>query len=215
MSEQITTVLNVQSTSATSITIPAGAQAGDLAILTRVGFTNNTQVTPTGWTLIASYTGLTPINYVYYRILQTGDASTAVTLSPSQTSPFNEMTIFRRAAGAGGAITSVTISDLTTIVNTSGIQTQTLNMPTGLSIAMACQAVTDANFHTSFSYFTGGMAGVGNVEPSGVFQSTVNPRSSLTRFRIYDQTPVAPQVLATTRIAYGGTVSHAFAIKVT
>jgi len=215
MSEQITTVTNLQNTNNGSVVIPGSAQAGDLAILTRGGGTNNVQVTPAGWTLIDGYTGLTPINYVWYRILQAGDAGTSITVTPAiTTNPFNELTIFRRTVAAGGPISSVSISSLSKIVNTSGIQTQTLNMPSGLSIAMACQAVTDLSFHQSFSYFTGGMAGVGNVEPSAVFPSSPATRLLMTRFRIYDKTPVASQVQATTQIVYGGTVSIAFAIGV-
>lgn len=211
MSQQLTTVINAQTTGALSISIPASAQAGDLAILTRTGFTAGAQTTPTGWTLVSGYSALTPINFVWYRILQAGDPGTAVSFSPSVTTPFNEMTIFRRASGA---ITSVTVSDISQIVNTSGIQTQTLNIPTGLSIAFQCAAVTDNNFHSSFSYFTGGRAGTGNVEPSAMFRPVIQTRYSLTRFRIYDQPPSPAGVLATSRIAYGGTVSIAFMVKV-
>jgi hypothetical protein len=213
MSEQLTTVINTQTVSTTSITIPASAQAGDLAVLIRSGFTSGAQSTPTGWTQIATYTALTPVFTAWYRILQSGDAGSTVTFT-TQTIPFAEMTLFRKASGT---VSSVTVSSVSQLINTSGLQQQNLTIPSKLSIAFGCAAVTDANLHTSLLYLTGGLAGSGNKEPSALFPVGTQPRYSFMRFSIYDVgvPAVAPQVTVNSNILIGGAVVFAFVIEVT
>lgn len=85
---------------ASSATVPTGAQAGDLLFLCLVtGTASTTLAVPTGFTSVITYT--TAI--ICYRVMQAGDSSFA--LSPSCG---YEMMAFRKSSGAISVITSAT-----------------------------------------------------------------------------------------------------------
>lgn len=209
MSQRITTVINSQDTGSANTQIPVTALPGDLAILARAGNSNTgVQATPAGWTLITSYTPLTPVLDIWYRILQAGDAGTSVSFT-SQASAFTEMTLFRKASGV---ITQVTINSATTAVNGGSVSYQMPNSP-NTCIIFACAATPNALMHSSNLYFSGGLSGsAGTIEPSAVFNSALQTRFMFTRFRIYDvpppaDSPVYVRELATPQAAVVSAIS--------
>jgi hypothetical protein len=186
MSQNITTVINNQDTGSANTQIPVTALPGDLAILARAGNSNTgVQATPAGWTLITSYTPLTPVVNIWYRILQAGDAGSSVSFT-SQASAFTEMTLFRKASGV---ITGVTINSATTAVNGGSVAYQMPNS-SNTCIIFGCAATPAADMHSSNLYFSGGISGnASTIEPSAVFKSALQARFLFTRFRIYDVLP--------------------------
>ena len=189
MSSVLTTVIETQSSTSGSITIPASAQAGDLAVLLNEHESGGTQSNPTGWTRIVNQETTAPVMTIWYRLLQSGDANTTVTMTTG-TSPSSEMILFRKSSGT---ISSVTVSG-GTIVN-SGVQitSQTQNVSTAIAtfIAFGAFGSTAALGSSSDMYFTGGFAGTGNVEPAAVFTGANGDtsRQAFMRFRIYDTEP--------------------------
>ena len=128
MSRGITTVIETQSATS-SITIPASALAGDLAVLMNMSETVATQSDPSGWTRIINLQLDTPVMTVWYRILQSGDANTAVTMT-SGTSQSAEMLVFRKAFGT---ISSVNAANATVSNSLGSITSQV--KPASTSIA--------------------------------------------------------------------------------
>jgi hypothetical protein len=190
MSEVITTVIETQSSSATTITIPASAQAGDLAVLSNTRATG-VQSDPSGWTRIVNQETANPFMTVWYRIIQSGDAGTTVTFV-SGTAVSSEMILFRKSSGV---VPSVTVSG-GTIAQSAGIpasQSQSASTSTPTFIVFGVFATSAAQIASSDMYFTGGLAGSGNVEPSAAFTAPNGDltRQSFIRFRIYDKAPSA------------------------
>lgn len=187
MSSVITTVIETQS-QATTITIPASAAAGDLAVLLNMHESTGAQSTPSGWTQIINQESNSPVLSVFYRILQSGDPGSSVTVTTG-TSPSVEMIVFRKSSGT---ISSVNVKGATIVYSASSIPTQIQKVqsekPTFIVFGAFAEATTQ--ICSTDMYFTGGFAGSGNVEPSAVFSENgdVN-RQGYMRFRIYDTLP--------------------------
>jgi hypothetical protein len=191
MSSVITTVIETQASTGTSITIPASAQAGDLAVLMNNVASLITPTNPSGWTRIINQNAAIPVMTVWYRILQSGDAGTTVTMTGG-TTPSTEMIVLRKASGS---ISSVSVSG-GTIQNAAGIpttQTQNASTATAPFIVFGCFSPNAGTTGTSDMYFTGGVAGSGNVEPSYAYSGLNGDtsREAFMRFRIYDTAPLA------------------------
>lgn len=189
MSEVITTVIETQSLTSGSITIPSSALAGDLAVLCNAHGTVAAQSNPSGWIRIVNQEASTPVLTVWYRIIQSGDAGASVTMTGGS-SPSSEIILFRKATGT---VSSVTVSG-GTIQQSASIpttQTQTISSATPPFIAFGVAATSITSVGSSDMTFTGGVAGTGNVEPSGVFTGTNgdSSREAFMRFRIYDAAP--------------------------
>lgn len=185
MSQIITTAIETQSSSNT-ITIPASAQAGDLAVLMATNITVGAQSDPSGWTRIVNQEAASPVLTVWYRIIQSGDASTTVTTTGGSTDSL-EMVLLRKATGA---ISSVTVSG-ETIQQSTGVpstQVQSASTATNPFIVFGVYACGIAVLSSFSMYFTGGIAGSGNVEPSYSYSgdSGDSSRIGFMRFRIYD-----------------------------
>jgi len=114
-------------TNTPNVTIPASAQAGDVAIIVDNEDTAGTLSAPSGWTLIRSDSVFSNITgTTYYRILQAGDAGTTVTSTDgTTTNHFMLCAVFRPNAGT---ITGVTINDSAGLATTGNPGTQTLSM---------------------------------------------------------------------------------------
>lgn len=189
MSSVLTTVIETQSSTSGSITIPSSAQSGDLAVLMNMHETIGSQTNPTGWTRIVNQEAASPVMTVWYRILQSGDANTAVTMTGG-TTPSSEMIIFRKSSGS---ISSVNVTG-GTIERSTGIPTtQTQNISTASKpfIAFGVLSSDVTTMGSSDIYFTGGIANSGNVEPSAVFTggNGDTTRQGCILFRIYDAAP--------------------------
>jgi hypothetical protein len=190
MSDIITTVIETQSSTSGSITIPASAQAGDLAVLINYNETIGAQSNPSGWTRIVNQEASVPVLTGWYRIIESGDAGTSVTVTGGS-SPSSEMILLRKASGAissvvasGGAIQRTTGTPPTTQVQSAS----TANIPFVVFGAFGATITATA---TSDMYFTGGAAGSGNIEPSYVYSggNGDTSRQAFMRFRIYDEAP--------------------------
>lgn len=190
MSEIITTVIEAQSSVSGSITIPASAQAGDLAVLMSMNESVGVQSDPSGWTRIVNQEASNPVMTVWYRIIQSGDAGTTVTMTGGL-APSSEMILFRKAVGT---ISSVTVSG-DTIQYSAGIptaQTQTVSTATPVFIAFGVFASNVEDIGSGDMYFTGGVAGGSRIEPSATFNENGDTtRQGFIRFRIYDKAPAA------------------------
>lgn len=190
MSKIIPTVIETQSATS-SITIPNSALSGDLAVLMNLSETVGAQSDPSGWTRIINQQASSPVMTVWYRILQSGDANTAVTMT-SGSSQSAEMLVFRKAAGI---ISSVNVSNATIDYSIGVVTTQvkTASTSTAPLIVFGAFAVDVTTVASSDMYFTGGLAGTGNVEPSGSFSggNGDTSRQGFMRFRIYDTAPSA------------------------
>lgn len=189
MSSVITTVIETQAGTPASITIPASAQAGDLAVLMNASGSLITPTDPSGWTRIINQNASVPVMTVWYRILQSGDAGTTVTMTGGSSASV-EMIVLRKASGS---ISSVSVSGGTIQYSATVPTTQTQNASTATApfIVFGCLATTTTTFCTSDMYFTGGVAGSGNVEPSYAYSGANgdSTREAFMRFRIYDTAP--------------------------
>lgn len=103
--------------STSSITIPASAQAGDIAILLdRAGNTSGTYptlVTPSGWTNLANttqqYAGSVSMRAaIAYKVLAAGEAGTSVTCTNAVNSNSKIMLVFRPSQATGWTISAST-----------------------------------------------------------------------------------------------------------
>lgn len=185
MSNVLTTVIETQSASST-LTIPSSAQAGDLAILMSTQAAANVSPTPTGWTTIFSQFSVGPSLVCWYRILQSGDAGAGVSVVQGSA----ELILFRKA---NGTVSSVNVSGATVQQSTSKLTTQTQSAASATApfIVIGAFASTAVTINSYDMYFTGGIAGSGNLEASAVFSNPngdVNRRGYM-RFRIYDEAP--------------------------
>jgi hypothetical protein len=192
MSDIITTVIETQSSTSGSITIPASAQAGDLAVLINYNQTDPppTQTDPSGWTRIVNQGTDVPGLVAWHRIIQSGDAGTSVTMVGG-TSPSSEMILLRKASGA---ISSVVASGGTierTIGTPPTTQVQSASGEYAPFVVFGALGATSTKTVTSDMYFTGGVAGSGNIEPSYVYSggNGDTSRQAFMRFRIYDEAP--------------------------
>lgn len=188
MSQIIPTVIESQVSTSNTLTIPASAQAGDLAVIARKSEETGAQSTPNGWTTITNQTAANPTLNIWYRILQSGDPGTTISLS-SKAGTNTSILCFRKASGT---VSSVSITGST--IQQSGFQldTQTQNISTATApfIAFGVFGAT-AEFTTSVMTFEGGVAGSGNIEPAAVINKVSGDaaREVFIRFRIYDEAP--------------------------
>ena len=214
MSRGITTVIETQSATS-SITIPASALAGDLAVLMNMSETVATQSDPSGWTRIINLQLDTPVMTVWYRILQSGDANTAVTMT-SGTSQSTEMLVFRKAFGT---ISSVNAANATVSNSLGSITSQVKPASTSIAplIVFGALAYEVSTMATSDMYFTGGLAGTGNTEPSVAFSggNGDTTRQGFMRFRIYDTAPSANVTVVSQRSPGGRQTMGSFILGVT
>lgn len=213
MSSVLTTVIETQSSTSGSITIPASAQAGDLAVLMNAHETIASQSNPTGWTRIVNQEAAVPTMTIWYRILQSGDANTAVTMTGG-VNPSSEMILFRKSSGT---ISSVTVSGATIVNSTTAVTSQTQNVSTATATFIAFGAFGSSSnvLNSSDMYFTGGSAGTGNAEPAAVFTGTNGDasRQAFMRFRIYDTAP-ATNLSVVNRRDTGNQTMASFIIQV-
>jgi len=200
MSEIVTGVIETQSSTSGTITIPLAALPGDLAVLSNMSATVGVQSDPAGWTRIVNQEAASPVMTVWYRILQAGDAGTTVTMTGG-TSPSSEMILLRKASGVVSSVTvggstitqsSALIADQTQTVSGVGVQT---------SVVFGVFASSASAIASSDMTFTGGLAGGSNSEPSAVFtgDNGDNTRQSFMRFRIYDAAPTDPVIVKNNR----------------
>jgi hypothetical protein len=199
MSEVITTVIETQSSTSGSITNRASAQAGDLAVLMNQSSTVGAQSNPSGWTRIVNEEANVPVLTVWYRIIQSGDAGASVTMTGGS-APSSEMILLRKASGT---ISSAAVSG-GTIQFSAGIpttQVQSATTATGPFVVFGAIAFNNNNIGSSDMYFTGGVAGSGNVEPAYVYTGANGDlsRQGFMRFRIYDEAPSADVSVVCTR----------------
>jgi hypothetical protein len=189
MSEVITGGLETQSETSGVITIPLAALPGDLAVITNMSETIGVQSNPAGWTRIVNQEAATPVMTCWYRIIQAGDAGTTVTMTGGSL-PSAELILLRRASGV---ISSVTVGGAT-IAQSSGMlsaQTQTVTGGYLASIVFGALSSTGTTFSSGDMFFTSGVSGVGDLEPSAVFTGANGDasRQVFMRFRIYDTPP--------------------------
>lgn len=210
MSEIFPTVIETQSDTNTP-TIPASAQAGDLAVLFYCLVQNIVQTDPTGWTRIAIVNDSVTSAGLWYRILQAGDAGTTVTMT-SGASPSAEMILFRKATGT---VSSVSVKEplMQRVLGSAGYSTvKTVSTGTGPLILIASRYFSQYTYTTSQLYFVGGHAGLTKVEPSAVFPNANGDptRQGFMRFRIYDQPPPANVTVSTFASIQTGCVGSCF-----
>jgi hypothetical protein len=200
MSNVLTTVIETQS-STSSITIPASAQAGDLAVLLNTTDNVTTQSNPSGWTRIVNQEAGDPILTMWYRILQSGDAGTSVTVTAGTLVQSVEMILFRKASGT---VSSVNVTGTAITRSNTVIASQTKNATGATAPFIVLAGYASWGGYTMGSadmYFFGGIAGTSNREPSAVFMGDNGDatRSGFMRFRIYDEAPSANVVVTNSR----------------
>lgn len=213
MSEVITTVIETQSSTSGSITIPASALAGDLAVLLNSHDAVGTQSDPSGWTRVVNSSAGASTQTIWYRILQSGDAGATVTMTGGA-NPSSEMILFRKGTGT---VSSVSVSGAT-IQTTSGTpttQTQSASTATSPFIVVAGFNRDNSDIFTADMNYYGGVAGSGNIEPSSVFNENGDTsRRGFLRFRIYDAAPLSDVNITALR-TLGQTTMSSFIIEVT
>lgn len=127
-------VITENSTDSPSITIPASAQSGDIAVL--FDSTAGTVSTiPSGWTAIIAENAVFELT-VSYRILQSGDAGTTVSGQNATTYSLKQMLVFRPLS----VISTVNIDSLSNsfeISTTPPPQTVTASAVTAPAIVLA------------------------------------------------------------------------------
>ncbi len=117
---------NLYATSAAStITIPATAQAGDLAVLYDLARNSSgtpTLVTPAGWTTLSDLTGGTGAAVLSYKILVAGDPGGTVTGMDGTSADAKSLVVFRATPTLAG----VAVQDLGEQYTTDNPGAQTL-----------------------------------------------------------------------------------------
>jgi hypothetical protein len=99
--------------SSLSITIPATAQPGDVAVLTVATTNTSTLTTPTGWTVRSADTG-TGMSYILTKTLVAGDINTAITLSFSATTkPTATIVVYSGVTETGLTLAKTVVSTAT------------------------------------------------------------------------------------------------------
>lgn len=198
MSETITTLIETQAENTNVITIPASALAGDLAILFSGNRSSGTPTDPAGWTRMVNESSAGPTATLWYRILQSGDAGTTATVRAG-TQQSLEMILFRKASGTFSSATIVGATGQR-LVFALGTQTQNASTANAPFIVFGIYSAERVTIDTTFSKFTGGYAGVGNYEPTGVYgiANGDTTREGFIRFRIYDAPPPNNVVFANT-----------------
>jgi hypothetical protein len=151
-----------------TVTIPATAQEGDLAVLTMSHTRVQTWTTPTGWTLLTSTVNSFSYLNVFTRSLTAADAGATLTVSTTETSN----------AGSGAGVLSFVdyrgVASVGQVTTNKGLDTWTdtesftLTVPGGAAVASAL-TVGSSGFNVSTSTLTGpsGWTEVQDVGTSG------------------------------------------------
>lgn len=112
------------SSASSTVTIPATAQAGDLAVYFDTNETNTTFSQPTGFTLVDSNINLRR-SLIAYKVLVSGDPGSNITGSTAGGSNDGKIVLIFRP---NGTINTVTVNDLATIATISAAGSQTINV---------------------------------------------------------------------------------------
>lgn len=175
----ITFVASATSTGA-SITIPAGAAVGDLAVLFDYG-TDATPavpsaVTPTNWTNHINTAGVTTARAMMSsRILIAGEPGSSITGMDAVTSDNKVMLVFRGSS----VFTAPGASDLASVVQNTNPASQTANASGGTAPVIVFGAIAERNNTTPVTW---------NTE-SPAFTAEVTSNRLRVGYIIYDSSP--------------------------
>lgn len=146
---------STQNSSSSTITVPATAAAGDIAVLcdSRMG-TSSSAVTPTGWTNVVNYYNSPYRLMVSYKVLAAGDVGATVTGIASGTITQKIMLIFR-PSGLGPSVNSGTFSTAATVNSMSSISTSATGrgVPSVLLATFVDYSSDTANYGTPAAGF--------------------------------------------------------------
>lgn len=183
------------SSSIASITIPAVAQTGDIAILYDVTNVTTNNTSPSGWTQIINQTTTGIRTIVSYKILTAGEAGTSVTGLGTTTRKF--IAVFRGNVPITTASVTVTGQQATTATPT----TQTLSGEAGPMIAFAVYSGT-ASSVTTRGWTVGTPVELGNTGGPSIYTRYLITNSGTPSSTSVSQNDAGSNVMATFRIKF-------------
>ena len=123
-------VVSSTTQSGTTITIPTGAVAGNLAVIYEdIDNAPTISAAPTGWTTINSVVGSSISAHSYYKILTSADIGTTVTSNNTETVTYRTCIVYQ----GNVPVRTVTVGSVTGLASTLAIPTQTVTPPAASS----------------------------------------------------------------------------------